>query len=188
MFKFITFVLVIGFILFFFSGNLLAAEANDAEIHYFRGIEYYMYKQYYNATLEFGKAIKLKPDYTEAQSAFKVAYAKLKEDDSEENIAPQHEKEKTFSPVYGCLGAYRGAIFGFTVGVIAGSTVNEKPARPIIIGFAILGAVTGGYSGSQADTLEEKRDVIGHATLATILVGLAGVGLYLLVVAASIPQ
>ena len=80
MFKFISFVLVIVFMMVFGNGNLLVAETNDAEMHYFRSIEYYMHKQYYNATPEFGKALKLKPNYAEAQSALKVVYAKLEGD------------------------------------------------------------------------------------------------------------
>ncbi|MBM3234943.1 hypothetical protein FJZ31_01460 [Candidatus Poribacteria bacterium] len=164
MFKFISFILVIGCMIVFGSGNLLAAEANDAEMHYFRGIEYYIHKQYYDATLEFGKAIRLKPNYADAESAFKLAYAKLKGDDSQVNIV---------SPGYGCLGAYQWCIFGFAIWFFgrlesgALDNIPEEAEEIIFIGGPILGAVIGGYLGLKADKAWKKGCLIGGAVIAT---------------------
>ena len=170
MFKFISFILVMGCMIVFGSGNLLAAEANDAEMHYFRGIEYYIHKQYYDATLEFGKAIRLKPNYADAESAFKLAYAKLKGDDSQVNIA---------SLGYGCLGAYQGCIFGSAIWFLdleldALDNIPEEAEAIIFIGGPILGAVIGGYLGLKADKAWKKGCLIGGAVIAT------GVALYML--------
>ncbi len=187
MFRFISFVLLITFMIVLGSSNLRAAEANDAEMHYFRGVEYYMRKQYHLATLEFGKALKLNPHYAEAQSAFKVAYAKLKGNGSEENITS--ENNETLSPDYGCLlggygclGAYQGAIFGGVIGVHVGVRVCEAQnncgweiisfaGKGLIVG-ALTGAVMGGFLGSRADTPEAKGCIIvGSAGATAILVG-----------------
>ena len=147
MFRFIRLVVLIGFIMVFGNMNLLAAKANDAEMHYFRGVEHYMHKQYHLATLEFGKALKLKPNYTEAQSAFKVAYAKAGGGSSA-------------SLGYGCLGAYQGALLASAAGCLA------SDVRVFVIG-SVLGIAIGGYLGSKAETSKQKEYVIGCAIIAT---------------------
>jgi len=141
--------LLIGFMMVFGNMNLLAAKANDAETHYFRGVEHYMHKQYHLATMEFGKALNLKPNYTEAQMAFKMASAKAGGGSST-------------SLGYGCLGAYQGAVLGCATGCLA------SDMRVFVIG-SILGVAVGGYLGSKADTSRQKEYVIGCAIIATVV-------------------
>jgi hypothetical protein len=154
MFKFISFILVIGFMMAFENGNLLATETNDAEVHYFRGIE-------------FGKAPKLKPNYVETQSAFKVGYTKkLKGDDD--------FQENTASVGYGCLGAYQGCMFGSTIALFVILWDSQKPhSRQIFknpeatwIGGAILSAAAGGYLGSKAGATKPVLDDDGNVITA----------------------
>jgi len=168
MFKFISLVLVIVFMMMFGNMSLLAAKANDAETHYFRGVEHHMHKQYHLATMEFGKALKLNPHYAEAQSAVKVAYAKAGGGNS-------------LSLGYGALGVYQGAVFGTIVGGYVATKMDwgdngyRLHYKPIIIGGAILGAAIGGCWGA---TTENKKAVTVGAITATLPVALMALLLY----------
>lgn len=78
---------------------------------------------------------------------------------------------------YGFLGAYQGAIFGFSLGMI-GMTIgayinpsygqeNDALALGICAASAILGGAALGYLGSRADAKWEKGCLIGGAVIAT---------------------
>jgi hypothetical protein len=157
--KFISSLLITVSLMVCAGENSLTAAANDAETHYFRGIEYCMHQQDYAASPELSKALKLKPDYAGVENAFAIAYAKLEKNNSEET----REKKKPFSFGYGCLGAYQGAIVGGTIGYFITQIqppfkVHDEP-RNIVIG-ALVGTAIGGFLGSQARTRGQKLAVI----------------------------
>ena len=181
MLKFISFVLFISFTMVLWSVNLHAAEANDAEMHYFRGMEYYVHKQHHDATMEFGKAIKLEPNYAEAQCDFKVVRAKLgienrlERDNSQASTA---SLEKSVG--YGCLGCL-GCLGGYLGGCLIGGCLTELPPLEsrdintrdsafysIAAACSILGAGIGAYWGSKdVDSMWERAHYIGGAVIFT---------------------
>jgi len=163
MFKFISFVLVIVFMMVLGSVNLLAVEANDAETHYFRGVEYFMRKQYHLATLEFGaerseaakrlfRALKLNPNYAEAQSSFKVAYAKMKKSDSDEDGS-------------GFADSYHGCV----------SFLSDPIGRSTLAGFLIAGVVVGldAIPRDDLSTSEKCLRIVGAGIVGAMVVGVA---------------
>jgi len=192
MYKFISFALVIGCIMVFGSSNLLAAEANDAEMHYFLGIEYYMHKQYYDATLEFGEAIMLKPDYAEAESAFKVAYAKLKENDAEESREQKAERPP-LSPIRISGEILAGGAGGIALGIVSGfvglfvdvvnlsldaGTLESAPAATVgfIIGYVLGSAISVYIVGNMGNETGSFLATLGGSILLVPLPLLSPIG------------
>jgi len=173
MFKFISLVLVIVFMMAWRNVYLLAVEANDAEMHYFHGMEYYMYKQR-DVTMKFYRAIELEPNHAKAQSNFKIASAKLERDNSTANTTP------FVKPVsYGCLGCLGGCLIGGSLGGYADHLIKKvnTQADDDLFAFycfstcSMLGAGIGTYVGSKdIDSTWERSVYIGGAIIATGLV------------------
>ena len=155
------------------DGNVITEEEISANT-------YYMHKQYYDATLEFSQAMKLKPAYTDAESAFKLE----EEDGSEEDIKSQNQKEKVFSFQYGCLGAYQGLVIGGISGLLL-CALNDKfleleYSPQILLGAALIDTVAGGALGSQAKTQKQKEKVrIGAGCATGCIIGVVGTGVIL---------
>ncbi len=163
---------LIGLILFaslvMASGNILAAEANNAKICYFHAVEH-------PAPPKPGSAIRL--NYGQAQNISVMAYATQEGDNTQESSAPL---------VYGCLGGSVGCVAGLTIAMMLAisryglfdefdgdsesSWENRSSyADVILFGVTVGGTVMGGYLGSRADTKAEKGLVIGGFIIATAL-------------------
>lgn len=139
------------------GANVRAVENDEAEKLYFRGVDFYIQKQYYPAASEFLKAIKLKPDYAEARSAFEATYARLESSNS---------MASSSSPVGVCLGAYSGCMLGGAIPLIAvpvserdkhGYPKDSTTLEILSIVSGVAGAVAGGYLGWIAYKEENGR-------------------------------
>jgi hypothetical protein len=157
---------LIGLVLFaslvMASGNILAAEANNAKICYFHTVEH-------PAPPKPGSAIRL--NYGQAQNISVMAYATQEGDNTQEASAPL---------VYGCLGASVGCVAGFTIAMMlaisryglfdeANYAEEGSSAEFILFGVTFAGTVLGGYLGSRADTKAEKGLVVGGFIITTAL-------------------
>ena len=82
------------------------------------------------------------------------------------------QQESSASPGYGCLGAFQGCLFGFSL------TASEGTSKWVPLAAMILGVSVGSYLGYTAEGKLEKGALIAGAVIAVPVVffAIGGIG------------